>query len=377
MPTIDNIMQVAEALEKSPVVVARDRCVAVRNRNATCRKCVQACPFGAILAHANDISLDVGACVGCGACIAACPTEAFVPLQPTSAEVRVAAIESIRANGGRAVVACGRIAARRQADSARYAEVPCLSRFSEMLAVGLVAQGAESIQLIDGNCGTCKHRACIPALDKAIGQAESLLAAHGSKVPIERVTGFPEDMRAEGPVAAYGSTRRGFFSEAVGAARETAKVAAKTALENELGYELDERSISELLRVGADGTMPQLSMPNHEEAINALDVIGLPESGPIDSRLFGTIDIDLQKCNACSMCAVFCPTGAIKREKTKRLQEQPSYLEFSACECVQCGLCADVCWKGALTLSACVDASELYDFEPRVFNLKRKVQKLR
>ena len=37
--------------------------------------------------------------------------------------------------------------------------------------------------------------------------------------------------------------------------------------------------------------------------------------------------------------------------------------------CVQCGLCVDVCWKGALTLSSKVSTAQLFDFEPVVFDL--------
>lgn len=371
MPSINDIMQVAEALEKSPVVIVRDRCVAVRNRNASCRKCVRTCPVGALSVAANELSIDAGACIACGACAAACPTEALVCVQPTDGELRHAAAAGIPPNGGRAVIACARIASKRQADPARYAEVPCLSRVDEGLVVELVSQGAESVLLVDGNCATCKNRACTQFAEAAVHYADELLAAHGSAVRVERTTGFPQDMRVESAEGLHGSTRRGFFREAAGMARETAKTAAMTTLENELGYKLDEPSIGERLRVTASGTLPQLAMPRHEAAINALDAIGQPVVEALGTRLFGTVEIDAQKCNACGMCAVFCPTGALSRDCAAKPSDPLRYLEFSAADCVQCRMCVDVCWKGACALSSHVSTSELYDFEPRTFHVSR------
>lgn len=375
MPSIDDIMQVAEALEKSPVIVVRDRCTAVRNRNSTCRRCVDTCQLNAIEVKLNEVTLSASACNACGACVAACPTEAIVPLQPTEGQLRDAASASIEANGGRAVIACARIASKRQADPARFAEVPCLSRVGEALVVQLVANGARDVLLVDGNCETCKHRDCVVAVYDAASFADSLLNSHNSDVRVSHMTGFPQDMRIESAEGLYGSTRRGFFSDAASAAKETAMTAAKTTIESELGYKVDEKSIGERLRVTENGTLPQISMVRHEAALNALDAIGLPREGAIESRLFGSVSIDLGKCNACGMCAVFCPTGALVRDPAEKASDPLRYLEFSAADCVQCGLCVDVCWKGALELSATVDAQELYDFEPRTFKVGARKKK--
>lgn len=368
MPSVNDIVAVAEALEKSPIAVIRDRCVAVRNRNATCRACVDACPTGAIAVRANEVTLDVHACVNCGACAPSCPTEALVTLQPSAQAVLDAAVSSM-GDSGRTVIACARIAAKRQADPSRFAEVPCLSYVDETLLVELAARKADTVLLVDGNCATCKFHNCLPALNEAVGQAQGLLAVHGSDTGIERVTGFPDDLRENAQAGEQGSTRRGFFSEAVGAARKTAMTAAKTTLENELGYRVGEPSIGERLRVTEAGTLPQLRMGRHEAALNALDVIGQPGGGVIESRLFASVSIDRSACNACGMCAVFCPTGALRRNPPDAPSDPVEYLEFSAADCVGCGLCADVCWKDALTLTKAVDVAELYDFEPRLFKV--------
>ncbi|MBQ9041196.1 MAG: 4Fe-4S binding protein [Eggerthellaceae bacterium] len=375
MPSLENIVQVAEALEKSPVIVMRDRCVAVRNRNATCRTCASSCPEGAIDVGLNEVKLEAGKCIACGICVSACPTEALVAVQPTEGGLREASLNSVKRNDGCAIVACARIAAKRQADPARYAEVPCLSFVDEALIIELASKGAERLLLVDGNCTTCKHQRCIDALEGSLRLAAGLLEAHGSSAVVDRVTGFPDALRVEDAQGLHGSTRRGFFSDAVGAAKETAMTAARTTLENELGYKIDEASIGDRLRVTEKGTLPQLRMPRHEAVLNALDAIGLPQEGAIESRLFGSVSIDVEKCNSCGMCAVFCPTGALARDDAEKASDPLRYLEFSAADCVQCGLCEDVCWKEALTLSRIVDASELYDFEPRTFKLRAPKKK--
>lgn len=369
MPSIDEIVQVAEALEKSPVAVIRDRCTAVRNRNSTCRKCVRACQVDAIEIAANEIHLDASLCMSCGACASVCPTEALVPLKPTDAALSQSAAEAASAFEGHALFACARIASKRLADPRLYAEVSCLARLDESVVLSLVAHGVSEVTFVDGGCETCKYRACVPVIEDTVRYSNVLLAAQGSEVRVSRSSTFPEAALAESAQGLYGSTRRGFFSEAAGAAKETALVAARTTIEQELGYKPVEASIGERLRVTADGSMPRLQMPRHDVTINSMDAIGWPVEDVIETRRFGSVTIDLDKCNACGMCSVFCTTGALRRDPTEQASDPLKFLEFSASECVQCGLCRDVCWKGALTLSSEVSTEQIFDFEPRTFDL--------
>lgn len=369
MPSVNDIANVAEALQKCSIDVVRDRCVAVRNRNATCRRCVEACPAGAIEVGGNELYLDPSPCVACGACSTACPTEALVPLDPTDALLEQAVGKAMAENGNRAVFACARISSRHVADPRTYVEVPCLPRVDEAAILAAAEGGADEILLVDGDCATCKFRDCSSRTDATLASANGLLAAHGCAIGAKRVTGFPDDLLVEDAKELFGTTRRGFFSDAVGAARDTAVTAAKTTLEQELGQVAVEPEIGERLRVTEGGTLPIVSVPRHDAVINALDALGGPQVDEIDSRLFGSVAVDVAKCNACGMCAMFCPTGALRRDAPSKPGDPLRRLEFSACDCVQCGLCADVCWKAALTLDTRVSADELFDFEPRAFEI--------
>ena len=371
MANINDIARVAEALEKSPVAVVGDRCVAVRNRNATCRKCVDVCQVDAIQVSANEIHLDAGSCMACGACTNVCPTEALIPIQPSDADLSEGAAQAASKLEGHAVFACARISSKHLADPALYAEVPCLARIDESILLSLVSHGVSRVTLVDGTCQTCKYRANVPCIDATALYADAMLAAHGSDVRVQRSSAFPDETLVESAEGLFGTTRRGFFSEAADAAKETALVAARTTIEQELGYAAPaEAKIGERLRVTADGSMPRISMPRHDVTINAMDLIGAPVVSELESRRFGSVSIDLTKCNACGMCAVFCSTGALKRDVPQKTSDPLQYIEHSASECVQCGLCRDVCWKGALTLSAKVSTEQLFDFEPVVFDMK-------
>ena len=88
MPNIADIIEVAEELEDKAIIPASKRCVAVRNRNASCRKCIDACPMRLmpVLMYKSWQDGDVQKmkennimdCIECGSCAYTCP--ASVPL---------------------------------------------------------------------------------------------------------------------------------------------------------------------------------------------------------------------------------------------------------------------------------------------------------
>lgn len=366
---MNDIATLAESLEQPEVQVRADRCSVVRNRNSSCRLCVETCAYGALSVSGNELSLDAGLCEGCGACVVSCPTEAFSSLRIGDAEIDGKMAAVLDKAGGTAVFACARVAAKKTADPDKFVEVPCLPRIGEAEMLKAVAAGAGEVLLVDGNCSTCKYRDSSPSIDRAVEHANELLSAAGVSARARRVSTFPSEFLLESPEGRFGSTRRGFFSEAASAAKDTAMTAAKASLEERLGGPPEPLPIGERLRVSEDGTLPQLSMPRHDDAVNALWEIGAADGDEITSRLFGCVTIDAAKCNACGMCVTFCPTGALKRGLGSSVKDALRAIEFSASDCVRCGLCVDVCWKGALTLEQTVSPGQLFDFEPRVFEL--------
>ena len=375
MPNLNDIAHVADSLTRRFVYVVQERCAAVRHRNASCRECVEACAAHAIKVESNTLTVNASACTSCGACTAICPTEALIPVFPPDRELAQVLHASALANDGLAVVACARAASKRVADPERHAQVACLGRMEESMLVDAVAHGATCVVLVDGNCATCKYGAVSQAVDDACGYANLMLEATESPARVERASAFPAELLVDEVEGKFGSTRRGFLTEAAASMKETATTAARATVEAELGVRRQEKPITERLRAGEDGTLPQMRMMRHETALNALDALGVAADGVLPSRMFASLDIDVDTCIACGMCAVFCPSGALKRDPAEKPSAQVRYLEFSAADCVQCGLCADVCWKNSISIDPNVSLSELFDFEPKTFVLAPSTRK--
>lgn len=367
MPNLQDIVDVAQALQNTAVRVVEDRCVVVRNRNATCRHCVAACPVDAVKVKGNSVTIDAAACVSCGACTVACPVEALVPLEPTDAELAAGAASSASQLDGTVVLACARIASKDLGDPSKYVQVPCMARVDEVTLVELASAGAKRIVLVDGTCRTCKFRDTSAGVDRAVEEAEELIAVMGGTAEIRRASEFPEKALIADKASLYGQERRGFFSRSSRKARQAGLKTAEVVISKE--FEQRMPTLRERLGVTASGAMPWLETRRRERLMDSLDQLGAPVQESVISRQFGNVEIDLEKCNACGMCAVFCPTGALKKSDDKPEDGVGSYLEFQAFDCVNCHLCADACMKKCLKVHAEVPTAELFDFEPRMIHL--------
>lgn len=368
MPNLIDIVEVAEALETKAVFLAADRCAAVRNRNSTCHKCTDACPTGAVRAEKNQLTLDAEICSACGACTSACPTEALIPLVPLDEDLASDAVSAV-VESGCAAFACARMAAKHMGDPSKYVEVPCLARMEESVLVGLAARGVSDILLIDGVCETCKFRSNVPGIDAVVKSANDLIAMQGVDICIQRASAFPDELLLEDKRTLFAEARRGFFTQARTKAKDAAeKTVEAVAFKND---RTPEPSLRERLRAQDTGTLPQFNPMRRMNLLDALDQLGSPVIDTLETRLFGSVSIDLEVCNSCGMCTVFCPTGALRKANPDHGKDEPLALEFSVADCVHCSLCADSCLKHCLTVESVISPDELFDFEPRFIQLPK------
>jgi formate hydrogenlyase subunit 6/NADH:ubiquinone oxidoreductase subunit I len=325
----------------------------------------------AIKVEKNSVILDHKACVACGACTTLCPTEALIPLEPSDALLA----ENITTVGnntlGKAVFACARIASKSIGDPETFAEVPCLSRIEESLLVGLAAQNISDITLVDGTCSTCKYHVNNEKIDEIVSSANTLLTMVGAEVQVKRMSEFPDFARGLAGVASYGHSRRSFFTQATDVAKETAKTTLISTLKKQFQINALE---SKRNKIGTGGTVEQFSVERRMHTLDGLDKLGSPQIENIETRLWGKVHVDTKKCNACTMCATFCPTGALKKIEEEKSGRKLRFLEFSMADCVQCNMCVDICLKKCLTVDTCISTEELFSFEPTIIALNEENQ---
>lgn len=377
----DSMLGVLSQVESRAITVNQQRCAKVRNRNVTCLKCAEACTSGCISLVDGRLSIDASKCVGCGTCATVCPTCALESRHPSDGELLQECLSA--ANDGRVTIACQPL--RRQAQAAETLEgaarVVCLGRVDESLLLELAVRGVNDIQLNCGNCEKCQQKHGMDTAKLVADTANQLLEFWHSdaRVTVAQVADFEGEVAcelvAEGSADEVGADEGGVGEAATSseiAGAEVVSAGAQTAAApviDEFGHEVlpafafakhqkADQLQDGLLRVMKDGTLPHFLPDRRERIINSLAMLGEPSDGSLNTRLWGCVVIDGGKCTSCRMCAVFCPTGAIRKfdneDGTFGVDHYPG-------DCVKCGSCRDICPSEAILLLDEVKPAYLVD----------------
>jgi ferredoxin len=380
MSFIANLMTMLDSIESDVLLVHQERCISVRNRNAHCLRCAEACASKAIAYHGNEFKLDSSRCIGCGTCVTSCPTGAIEMKSPSDDEllhrirevavkteghpliacepaVRAAVTQADRPNVG--ILSGHRKKATPTCDTNRVCELPCLGRIDESLLVDLAAHEVDVVTLICNSCDTCQHTTGGALMREVVQSARSLIEAFGSTMTIDieqkKITRIP--LISADVVQENGLSRRDFFrSLKEGSLQTVAAVGQKTLADPDANTDQksdasgEKADVFARLKVNAEGLLPQVIPSRRVRISRCLKHIGEPVVEKIEARNAGLVLIDTQRCNSCRMCAVFCPTGALSKT-----DEGDCYgVIYRAAACVRCRLCEQICPRDAIVLDSCV-----------------------
>lgn len=357
MSLVSNIISVLGSIESDAVSVHEERCISVRNRNADCLRCAEACTSGAISYADGEMKIDQSVCIGCGTCATACPTCAIEVRHPSDDELVKYVKSAIVASKGHPVIACSCALDRADAraalqhgrsrkapayDMAQICAVPCLGRIDESLLVGLGAYKSHDVTLVCGACESCVHAAGGAMVREVIPSAASMLAAFGSPLKIiltNTLPGHVREVSSSSRAAVHdGEGRRDLFLSM----KERGMKAASAADD---ASQHEERPCPAYQKVGEDGTLSHFVPQRRIRVYNYLKHIGEPVQKSVKTRIIGRVSIDADACTSCRMCAVFCPTGAIEKRDGDffGIVHRPA-------KCVQCRLCERICPASAITV---------------------------
>lgn len=370
MMRIDNVLGLFEQLQSKDITVQQNRCAVVRNRNATCLRCAEACTSGCISLRDDQLVISPEECVGCGTCATVCPTCALEAHNPTDKELFDACVEAMGHAEGQVVIACGQLleAAAGLYDPDKVVGVTCLGRVEESLLILLARAGARRVTLVQWTCSECRHNPGSKTAKLVCETANTLLAAWGQNMTVRIESKLPDfTRRREDDLC--DAERRGFFADVLGTAKATAKTTADYAVSEAVGGAVKPEAAPAIQKVQADGTLPHFLPHRRNRLLKGLASFGEPEDIMVDTRLWGHVIIDTETCTSCQMCATFCPTEAIKKfedaDGTFGIKHYPS-------RCVKCRCCTDICPADALTLSDEVFVRDLlgrtyerYEMKPR------------
>lgn len=355
MARVQNCISLLERLQSRRLSVRGSRCVIVRNRNASCRRCAEACTSECITLRDNELAVNPERCIGCGTCATVCPTGALEAREPNDRDLLKCALESLRDNNGTVVFICAELArtAAGRFNPTAIVTVACLGRLEESELVFLAAAGARSIRLAHGNCASC---ACAPGIKTAQSVCEStnnLLACWNVALRITLAPRMPAFCRLTGK-SAFDEARRDFFFSLADEGKTAAHEAADFALNRVLS--VDEGKLQRPPHVTEAGTLPTHLPRRRSLLLDSLEHLGKPRDELVATRLWGHVVIDAERCTSCRMCAVFCPTGALSLYERADEQE----LAHAPGLCVKCHTCESVCPHEAIRLSDEVFAVDLH-----------------
>ncbi|MBR2836185.1 MAG: 4Fe-4S binding protein [Coriobacteriales bacterium] len=376
------------------LLIHPERCVLVRHKNADCLKCAEACTSGAISANEDGLAVDPDKCIGCGTCASVCPTCALEPAAPDDQILAKSAAAVVKDTQGCVTFACSNAledAGKKKVPGC--VEVACLGRIEPTELIELAARGALRVFMAHGDCDTCPHASGRSVAEYSADEARDLLEAFGLEMAIDFCDDVPvlEPAAQETPEGA--SKVRSFtlkhLAKLEATPRELIDAASDIVAERE-GFEdglycqpkpkeedettanddasEEEESPQKLPHVAKDGALPQFVPVRRTRLFNCLKALGEPVLETLQTGLWGTVSIDPDRCDSCRMCAVFCPTGALRRHDG---EGDDFGVTHQATFCVQCGTCEAICPQGAITVSPETNLANFMRGQKELLAMKR------
>ena len=312
---------------------------------ATCSKCIDACPVGAIKIEGYSIEI-ADDCRKCGLCVSACESEAFIDYLHTPRKIYDQIVQAAVSHE-QCYVTCTRALGRIPRDN--EVVLPCVGIVPPEVWFAVMCDHANvSVFLPLGICDKCRTVTGEAAYVNAIGQAETWSG---------RSVGLECDADALDGSKSRGYERRQLMSsimETGRAAMAAANPLVGAARAAAAAIETHTKQLNALQRTVDDACGVQNSQQKRRVLVQRRQILmgALQHHSSLSKNIsYEVASCDPTKCTLCGECVKVCPTNALDLSDDGRLT-------CEATHCIGCGACVRTCKDGALTMTA-GDPSEL------------------
>ncbi len=302
------LFQGADSAEQVNFKVSNHLCLNIRSGRSLCRACEAICPVQGIKQNGQEIQ--ISECISCGLCAVACPTGVMDQLWDGFDQV-------INVSGERRPyiwLTCHRAALLKDA-----VRLNCLGELTPELVFYLLHQGSQRVNILY-QPELCRDCRCQTGQSRWVDTLEKLERIYPGATDCFQVYGNPPES-TPATKSSVDYSRRGILRALGGEARQ--------AMGELLLKQLPEQSHSRFSQSLALRRKLFRYVISHLTAEKA----ELMEPGYLRHPEIET------GCTFCGSCAILCPSGAMKMEKS----DAGLSLTVDPTACNMCGLCAATC----------------------------------
>ena len=348
MTELTDLFSLVETIsDREPITLHAERCLNGRFRALDCSLCADTCPAeGAITVVDGKPSLNNNLCLQCGLCLHRCPTDAFTRKDRLSGKLA----QLVRAlPAGEVDLLCP----QHQHPDRGPAEIAvqtqrCLAALSPATLLAL-SMSDHKIRLDDSNCSECPLVYVHTFIEETVARSNDW---------IEILPGTPFiRLHAEEDEEPTTVEKRPVYNPAMSpVSRRKLFSAFKTAGKEALSPQEKMEMVKSGRAVPVSERLPQTLPRQHAQIVSLVErraAVGIPLSTPAAF----TLSIDEVRCTACTLCAKFCPTGALDfatEGESFDLTIQPSL-----CLGQDCNICVIACPEQAVSIPAMTEGHDL------------------
>jgi formate hydrogenlyase subunit 6/NADH:ubiquinone oxidoreductase subunit I len=330
--------------------ISSSSCIKFLSKYDVCNKCLNICPQHAIEIEKNKeaININYELCSHCGLCVSICPLNVFDFKYANFRDLLEAINKTINSNNNLFFI-CERFPERNKLPSSLIS-IPCIGMLDYSLIAHVLLMKPTSITVY-ADCKDCVNRKAFDTFNKLLKEVADFLLLFSNPTEIcfrntIKNSDFLKFNKINENTQSY--SRRELFSYYKSNFISSTKKSISLIKDNnsKINKRISSRkNISTLKRSLFIQDLVKIDITDDNRFLNK------------NFSFLKTLNIDVQKCNLCSICYVLCPAKAlseISEIDTEGIKRKKG-INIDYKKCINCDFCINICPKKAITYRQALD----------------------